>query len=134
MALCMMGERTCHADVVAVEQDLGEFGGRASVVAVGRLRQCSPTIEVVGGRWYCSVTSSSTMSVGVVRLASPHNGNDSILTDEVIEPQQSAAELWEHGQYVHSSLPPWKCLPLSPFMMTHMREPMHRSMSSSGIS
>lgn len=55
---------TCHADVVAVQEDLGKFRCCAGVVTViasqSAVVSCAPWVA------YYSVTSSSTMSIDML--------------------------------------------------------------------
>jgi hypothetical protein len=80
---------------------------------------------------YYSVTSSRTMS------AEDQYISRSLLivislTDEVIKSKQCAAELC-HSVSPDAFNGSEEASPLSPFMMTRILDPMHRSISSRGI-
>ena len=56
-----------------------------------------------------------------------------ILTDVVVKAQEGAAELCPRCQQSYGTTATGQCwafIPLSPFMMTHIRDPTHLSMSS----
>jgi hypothetical protein len=56
------------------------------------------------------------------------------LTDEVIKSKKCAAELCYSVSPNAFNIPVEQASPLSPFMMTRILDPMHRSISSRGIS
>ena len=69
--------------------------------------------------------------------ARPDNCEESLVrTDVVIESGQDAREFYRLNQRLgtiaHFILGRKSCIPLSPFMITHIREPTHRSISSKG--
>jgi hypothetical protein len=56
------------------------------------------------------------------------------LTNEVVKSEKSAAELCHGVSRIGFDVLQDEASPLSPFMMTRILEPMHRSISSRGIS
>jgi hypothetical protein len=127
---------TYHADIIAIEQDLGQFllslGGAVAEYGQPSMPHEKQSPSAVT---HYSVTSSSTMSA--ILSTRDHRGQLSVCkhTDKIIKTEQIAAELFSFRQRVH-----WRSQcgifdsPLSPFMMTQIGCPTQRSISSSGSS
>jgi hypothetical protein len=129
-SILAFAHKSYHADVVAVEKNLRKLDVSLGGVAILLVSSDFAGSQVLAVNGYAHL--SHVFQYHVYHVVSGHSTYNAIaiLTDIVVEAYQLSRELCL-SLAVHAPLPqPDIDLPLPPFIMTHICEPTHLSMSS----